>query len=208
MAMTYNSLVAQLQTYLERSDPDTVASIPSFIGNAEQRICRESKNIGLEQYIVGNFIVNNPILVKPGRWRRTITFNYTDANNNRNPIRLRSYEFLRTYWPNPALNAPPQFYSDYGWNTILIAPTPDVAYQYEYGYLELPIPISPQQQTNWITNFAPDVLLYACLIEAEPFLRNREDIEMWTDKYNKAITSLNIQDDMRVTDRQSNRESD
>lgn len=208
--MTYNSLVAELQTYLERSDPDTVNSIPTFIQNAHQRICRESKNIGLEQYVTNNFIAGNPVIPKPGRWRRTLTFNFgTGLNNNtRNPIRLRSYEFLRDFWPDSTQTSPPQFYADYGWTSLLVAPTPDQAYPFEMGYLELPVPISVNQQTNWITNFAPDLLLYASLIEAEPFLRNKDDIPMWQDKYDRAIASINGQDDLRQSDRQSNRDSD
>lgn len=210
MAMTYASLSAQILQYLNRNDADTVAMVPNFIAQAEQRICRESKNIGLEQYVTGNFIVGNAVLAKPSRWRRNITFNYGTGtgNNTRNQVYLRSYEFMRNYWPDDTQTAPPLYYSDYGYDHLLVTPTPDQAYPFEFSYLELPLQLTALQQTNWITDFAPDVLLYASLLEAIPFLKNDERIPVWEKMYDRGLTSLNRQDDQRLLDRTSNRQAD
>ena len=40
-AMTYNNLVTDIQQYLERTDAETVARIPTFIGLAEQVIASQ-----------------------------------------------------------------------------------------------------------------------------------------------------------------------
>lgn len=208
--MTYNSLVSQTLDYLDRTDADTANAIPNFIYQAEQRIARESKNIGFVQYVTGNFTIATSVYPKPARWRRNISFNYGTGtgNNTRTPIYLQTYEYLRNYWPDPTLTAPPLFYADYGYPTFLIAPTPDQTYPFEYSYLELPEPLSSSNQTNWLTNYAPDVLLYATLLEAIPFLKNDERVPVWQDKYSTAIASLNSQDDQRVVDRQSYRGAD
>lgn len=210
MVMTYNSLVAQVTSYLNRTDTATLDQIPNFIYQAEQRICRESKNVGLEVYVTGTFITNNSVIAKPARWRRNITFNYGTGvlNNTRNTILLRSYEFCRAYWPDPTLSAPPKFYADYGYYNLLIVPTPDQAYPFELGYLQLPDPISPNNQTNWITNYAPDVFLYATLLEAMPFLKDDERIPVWKEYYDRGLSSLNQQDDQRIYDRSGNRSAD
>lgn len=210
MPMTYNSLSAQILSYMIRSDADTIAQIPNFIYQAEQRICREAKTIGIEQYVTGLFIPNNPVLAKPARWRRSITFNFGTGigNNTRNSVLLRTYEFLRSYWPDATQTAVPEFYSDYGYNHLLFAPTPDQAYPFEYAYLELPDPINANNQTNWLTDYAPDVLLYASLLEAVAFLQNDERIPIWKDMYQRGIDSLNGQDQQRYSDRQSDRSSD
>lgn len=210
MAMTFNSLSAQILSYMIRTDADTIAQVPNFISQAQQRICREAKTIGLEQYVTGNFIVNNPVLSKPARWRRSLSFNFGTGvgNNTRNPIALRTYEFLRNYWPNGTLVAPPKFYSDYGYTHLLVAPTPDQAYPFEYAYLELPDPITVNNQTNWLTDYVPDVLLYASLLEAVSYLQNDERIPVWQSMYKQGIDSLNGQDTLRYTDRQSDRSSD
>jgi hypothetical protein len=68
--------------------------------------------------------------------------------------------------------------------------------------------LSPQNQTNWLTDYAPDVLLYAILLEAVPFLKNDERIPVWESAYARGLASLNQQDDARQNDRASNDEAD
>ena len=211
--MTYNTLVLQLENYLNRYDAILIAQIPNFIYQAEQRICRESKNIGLERYVTKAFVAGNSVIPKPGGWRRTITFNYgTGLNfNNRNQLYLRTYEYVRSYWPNSSqfnIASPPVYYCDYSYTHLLIAPTPALAYPFELAYLELPTPLTINNQTNWLTNYAPDLLLYACLLEAIPFLKNDERIPVWEKLYDRALSSLENQDQLRYMDRTSERSSD
>lgn len=210
MTMTYNTLVLQIQSYLNNLNAEVLAQIPNFIAQAEQRICRESKNIGLEQYVTSAFLPGNNVIPKPGRWRRTITLNYGSGPgfNTRNQMYLRTYEYCRSYWSNPTQQAAPLYYSDYAYTHILIAPTPDLAYPFELAYLELPEPLSLLVQTNFLTNYAPDVLLYACLLEAIPYLKNDERIPVWQGLYDRGLASLNSQDDARVVDRTSSRRAD
>lgn len=209
-AMTYVSLTDEVMDYLDRTDGDTLARVPDFIYQAEQRICRECKDIGFEVYVTDNFIVGQSTYAKPARWRRNISFQYGNGagNNTSNQLYLRSYDYIRTYWPNSTLTAPPVYYADYSRNFLLVGPTPDQAYPFQYSYLELPVPLGVTQQTNWLTNYAPDVLLYATLLEATPFLKNQEVIPVWTTYYDRGIASLNNQDQMRKLDRASNRDSD
>lgn len=210
MAMTYTSLTNQVLSYLNRSDQDTINQIPNFINQAEQRICRESKTIGIESYVTGTFTAGLNVLPKPGRWRRTLSFNYGSGINQNtvNQLYLRSYEYLRNYWPKDLEQAPPLYYADYGYNNFLIAPTPDQDYPFELSYLQLPAPLSIQNQANWLTVFAPDVLLYATLLEAIPYLKDDERIPVWQSMYDRGLSSLNLQDDQRVLDRASNRSAD
>lgn len=220
MPMTYNSLVGsisaqgvvtpgQIMIYLKRNDAETFAQQPNFIAQAEQRLCREAKTIGLESYVIGSFTVGQPILAKPARWRRSLTFNF-GANigfNTRTQLYLRNYEYLRLYWPDPTVLAPPQYYGDFGYAHMLVAPTPDQAYPFEYGYVQLPSPLGPGNQTNWITENAPDVLLYAIFLEATPFLKNDERIPVWESAYTRGLASLNAQNEQRRFDRASNDEA-
>lgn len=212
MGMTYSSLVAQIQDYLQRTDQDTINAIPGFINLCEQEINRKCKSLGFVQYIVGNFVVGTSVIQKPARWRRTLTFNYgTGTNNNtRNSVALRSYEFIRNYWPDPTQTSGPKFYSDYGFYNWLIGPTPDQAYPFEIGYIEMPSLLSLTNQTNWLTNFAPDVLFYGSMIQAMRFLKDVSDKRLpeWKEAYMEGIQFLRAEDEMRYFDRQSNRSAD
>jgi hypothetical protein len=44
--------------------------------------------------------------------------------------------------------------------------------------------------SNWLTTNAPDVLLYGALLEAEPFIKNDERVNLWINAYNSAITRI------------------
>lgn len=208
--MTYASLSAQILAYVDRNDAATAAQIPNFISQAEQRICREAKTIGLETSVVGNFAVGQYVLPKPGRWRRSLSLTYGNGtgNNTSNQLFLRTYEYIKGYWPDSTQTAPPQFYADFAYDHIILSPTPDHAYPFLWTYLQLPEPLGPTVSTNWITNNAPDLLLYASLLEAIPFLKIDERVPLWQSFYDRALKSINTQDEQRYDDRTSNRESD
>jgi len=210
MTLTYNSLIADVLGYLNRDDAATTAAIPLFISNAEQRICREAPTIGTESYVVGEFIAGNPVYAKPGRWRATLAINFGSGATYdfRNQLYLRDYDTVRNYWPDDTVQGFPKFYADYGYSNLLIAPTPNDNYPFELCYLELPEQLSAANQTNWLTNYAPDVLLYATLLETGSYLKDDERIPMWESYYGRAIASLKNQNHSRLLDRVSNVEAD
>ena len=53
----------------------------------------------------------------------------------------------------------------------MVAAKPDQAYNFELAYFERPLPLDETTQTNWTTQYAPQLLLYATLLEAQPFLK-------------------------------------
>jgi hypothetical protein len=139
---------------------------------------------------------------KPARWRKTVSINVT-VDGKRQPVFLRKYEYLREYWPDPALTEVPKFYCDYDYTHWLIAPTPDLAYNYEVLYYERVQPLDSSNQTNWFTIYAPQALLYGSLLQAMPFLKNDERIPMWQQQYMQIMEVLKVEDVLRIGDRQS-----
>jgi len=209
--MTYDSLQAQVRAYLDRyTDPALDAQIPNFVMQAQQRICRECKTIGLETYVRGTFVPTQPIYQKPALWRRTISFTVNDTSETTpvaSLIQLRSKEWVQEYSPSGQQGVP-KYYCDVGYSNFLLAPAPDAAYQYELSFLGLPPLLTDATQTNWLTDFAPDALLYATLLESAPYLKVDQRLSMWMQLYDRALQSLNQQDRDRVTDRISDRDSD
>lgn len=124
------------------------------------------------------------------------------------PILLRSFEYARSFWPNQSLTNPPKFYADYGYYNWLISPTPDQAYPFVLGYLETPQVIDAAYQSNYLTEFMPEVLLKAVLLEAMLDLKNDERIPVVEAEYVKAISSWNAKDKLRKVDRYVSREAD
>jgi hypothetical protein len=127
------------------------------------------------------------------------------ANTTRNILLPRSYEFCRSYWPDPITTATPKFYADYGFTHWLIAPTPPDDSPIEIAYYEMAQPIDASNQTNWLTANAPDLLLYACLLESAPFLRSDERLAIWQAQYDRAAKGYSDENRGRITDRATTR---
>lgn len=207
-AMTYNSLLNDLRAYLERgatlaTDPTVYEMLPMLIGMAERRLARELKIQGTVNVVTSILVVGQSVYDKPDRWRETVSmFIGTGAGNNtRSEVFPRAYEYIRSYWPNPTTTGTPRFYADYDYSHWLIAPTPASALPMEILYYELPPLLDDANQTNWFTEYAPNALIYAALLEATPFLKNDERIATWEGFYNRSVAALNGEDIRQISDR-------
>lgn len=200
--MTYDTLVENIQSYLERSDDATLAKIPLFIMLAEQVIASQIKFLGNLTVNTSAMVASQSIIDKPARWHKTVSMNITVAGE-RKPVLLRKYEYLREYWPNATSTGLPKFYCDYDYTHWLVAPTPAAAYSFEVLYYERAQPLDSTNQTNWFTIYAPQALLYGSLLQAMPFLKNDERMGMWQQQYDLIIQTLKVEDQARIGDRQA-----
>jgi hypothetical protein len=201
--MTYDSLVENIQSYLERSDTATLEKIPLFIMLAEQVIASQIKFLGNLTVNTSAMVANQATVDKPARWHKTVSMNVT-VDGERIPVLLRKYEYLREYWPDPTATGVPKFYADYDYTHWLVAPTPASAYNFEVLYYERVQPLDSSNQTNWFTIYAPQALLYGSLLQAMPFLKNDERMGMWQQQYDLIINTLKAEDVQRIADRQAN----
>lgn len=200
--MTYDSLVADISSYLERTDTATLEKIPTFIMLAEQVIAAEIKFLGNLTVNQSNMVQGQAVIDKPARWHKTVSMNVT-VDGVRQPVLLRKYEYLREYWPDPTDTDVPKFYCDYDYTHWLVAPTPDSAYTFEVLYYERIQPLDSSNQTNWFTIYAPQALLYGSLLQAMPFLKNDERMPMWQAQYQNIMNVLKAEDVARLGDRQT-----
>jgi hypothetical protein len=200
--MTYDSLVTDVRTYLERTDEATINKIPTFIMLAESIISDELKILGQQQAVYSTLVVGDPVIPKPARWRKTTSMNIT-VSGEKKPVLLRKYEYLRNYWPDPTVTGEPKYYADYNFNNWLIAPTPDTAYTFEVLYYEKVQPLDETNQVNFWTENAPQAMLYGTLLQAMPFLKNDSRVQLWQAMYDRAIQTLKLENDTRTIDRQT-----
>lgn len=204
-SMTYDSLLEDVRRYLERgftaeSDAIVYEQLPRLITLGERRIARELKIEGFIRAVQTPLQVGLAVYLKPDRWRDTVSMTINNA-----PIFARSYEYCRHYWPDESETSAPEFYADYDYQHWLLAPTPDTADTLEILYYEQPAFLGEEFQTNWLTEYAPDLLLYATLLEAAPFLKKDERIQTWQAMYDRAAQALSGEDLKRIMDRTANR---
>lgn len=205
--MTFTSLVSDLRAYSERGgatyDATVAAQIPQLINLAERRIARELKIQGFENVVISALVTGQRAYAKPDRWRSTISMSIgtSTGNNTRVFLKELSYEAAGTYWPSQTATAQPRYYADYDYTHYLITPTPDAAYPWELVYWELPPLLDNTNQTNYLTDYAPNALLHGSLVELFGFLRADEDKQKWAMEYDRDMAALLGEDVQKIVDR-------
>ena len=199
--MTYDSLTSMVLQYLERQDTAVVNAIPTFISLAEFEIAQEIKTLGQLQVAESNMTMDNALLQKPARWRKTVSMSIT-VDGKKQPVYLRKYEYLKNYWPDDTQTDVPLYYADTDWDHWYLAPTPALAYPMEVLFYERISPLSSVNQTNWLTQNAPNAMLFGTLLQAMPFLKN-DQRQIFQQKYTEALQALKKEDVDRVGDRQA-----
>lgn len=194
--MTYDSLVADIIAYAERSsDTSFIDRVPRFIALCENRLAVEVRGLGILQTVTGTLA--SAVMDKPVRWRETRNFSIL-VGAERRFIFERSYEYCRAFWPDSSLTAEPRYYADYDYEHFLLVGTPDQAYPFELQYFERPEPLSSSNQTNWTTRYAPQLLLYGSLLEAQPYLKTSERIQEFQNLFDRSLMMVTREDQRRL----------
>lgn len=196
-AMTYSSLVQDIQDYAERDDQPFLNHIPRFIMLAENRLAIEARGLGYQRFATTEAPLDGR-LPKPARWRETAMIYYENAGETVF-LKQRSFSFLKAYWPVASQQAPPEYYSDHDYEHFLVAPTPDQEYPVTVSYFERPVPLDSTNQTNWTTQYFPQGLLFASLLEAQPFLKRSERTAEFQGLYDRALAGLKSEVERRLS---------
>jgi hypothetical protein len=211
------------------SDTTVYNSLPTLINQAERAIANKLKIQGQISNVTALLQGGLPVYQKPDRWRQTISMNYgagaindlstlsqlpittislvnlvvapTTLGSKRYPLFPRSLEYCQTYWPDASQTGTPKFYADYDYYHWLVVPTPDTAYPWAINYYQLLPLLDNSNQTNWLTDIQPNMLLYRALLECTPFLKNDERIPVWEKLYTDEIGSVSTQDLQKAVDR-------
>jgi hypothetical protein len=193
--MTYDSLVLNVQQYMERNDPDFIAQIPNLIALAESSIAAELKTYMQLIVVESNLAQNQTVLNKPARWRKTVSMKVNGA-----PVLLRSQDFIAQYL-SESDNAKPIYYADYDYSNWNFAPAPDQNYPIEIIYYAEIQPLDKVNQQNLWTAIAPQAMLYGTLLQAQGYLKALDKLQMWKGYYTDALAALKKEDNTRRIDR-------
>ena len=193
--MCYNSLVQQVQDYMERDDPGFVEQIPKLIALAESAIAAELKTL-LQLVVVETALAQNQdVLNKPTRWRKTISMKI-----NGQPLKIRSQDYVAQY-QYESDPAQPLYYAEYDYSNWAFAPKPDQEYPLEIIYYTLVNPLSSENQQNLFTAECPQAMLFGTLLQAQGYLKAMDKLPIWKSYYTDSLAALKKEDNSRRIDR-------
>lgn len=123
MSTTYTSLVNRIKVTTENDETDFNAEIQHFIERAESRLIREIDSYGVVQYATSNLTVGDPFVTKPNNTLIIKNLNILRDGTRINLLQ-KTDEFLNDYWPQRTSTGIPRYYANFGFDRLLIAPTP------------------------------------------------------------------------------------
>jgi len=192
--MTYDELVTNIRNYTEvGANVFTNSVINTFITMAENQILREIDLDVFKLEVSGNLTANNKFLAAPSD---LLTHRYLMVTVAGEQVFLdfRDTSFMKEYWPDGAATGVPKYYAVWDQNTFYVAPTPSSGYTVELGYIYRPTQLSSTNPTTWISNNAPEALLYACLIQAYSYTKGpAEMLSYFRQAYKEALQGLGIE---------------
>lgn len=193
--MNYNELVTNIRNYTEvDANVFTNSVINTFITMAENRILRDIDLDVFKKESTGTMTSGNKFLSAPSD---ILTHRYmmlTPANGDQILLEFRDTSFMKEYWPDGADTGTPKYYSVWDQNTFYVAPTPNQNFSVELGYIYRPLQLSSANQNTWVSDNAPEALLYACLIQAYSYTKGPlEILQYFENSYKQAIQGLGVE---------------
>jgi len=181
---TYSDLQTSIANYLARSD--LTSQIPDFITFAENRLRRELRIRQMLKSVTTATVANDSTVELPSDFLQVRDFVVVT-----NPLTPLSYSSPSSLSNDPRASevGVPKSYTILA-NDFQMSPVPDAVYTVKLLYFAAPAYLSSSNTTNVFLTTAPDALLYASLIEAEPYLMNDARINTWGTMYDRAIASL------------------
>ena len=190
---TYAELTQQIIDYTETdSNVLTTAILNDIIEHAESRIFRNADLDVFKKYKTANLTIGDPFVAMPGATPQLFAFiryiQIFSTDNVRITLEKKDTSFINEFIPNRTTTGTPKYYANWDNDTIILAPSPDATYTVELAYNAQPTGLSSSNTTTWVSNNAPEMLLYACLVEAFKFLKNPQMVQMYEQYYKESLT--------------------
>jgi hypothetical protein len=188
----YSDLTDNVRNYTETTT--TVLSdavIQPFIESIEDKVRRTVDLNYYRKYDTATLTINNPFLPLPADWEATRYVQLIDSNDDRTYLIQKDISFMNEYAPDRTDTATPKFYAMWDQDTHYLAPTPNAALTVELAYTYKPAGLTSSNTSTWLSQNAPNVLLYGCILEALGYLKGPADMIQYYDKmYNQSVQAL------------------
>jgi len=190
--MNYSELVSNVRDYAEvGSEVLTDSLVNTFIVNIENRIQREIDIDAFRKFQFSSFTIGSPFVTVPDDFAFERGVQIKDQiTKDRTWLDQRDTTFVDEYNVDRSDTGTPKYYANWDDNTLIVAPTPDAAYEIELWYNKTPDRLSSTNTTTWLSTNAPEILLYGAISEAFSYLKNPPYVQLYEQKYAQAVQNL------------------
>jgi len=188
LTMNYAQLVTAIEEYTETSEATFISQIPTFVQLAEERIYNTVDLPSLRRNVTGTLTINNKYLSVPSDFLSVYSLAVIKTDGTYEYLLNKDVNFIRQAYPQPTDTDIPKYYAIFGPDsssptnlTIILGPTPNLAYSAELHYFYYPESIVTAS-TSWIGDNFESALLYGALREAVIFQKGEPDMVTYYEK--------------------------
>ena len=200
----YATLTTAIQDYTEVDSNVLTSTITNdIIENAEFRILRDIPLDAYKKQSIGNLVTGQNTINVPAKTlfvKGVQVYDSTSAATGANTwLEKKDESYLQEYVPSTesAARAKPKYYAMFGGATgvsdttsgrLFLAPAPDDTYTFKIHYEAIPDGLSSSNTTTYVSQYFPNGLLYACLVEAYGYLKGPIDmLTLYENKYKQEV---------------------
>jgi len=197
MSWTYTTLKSAIQDYTENTESTFVADLAIIIQQAEDRIVKSVELPNFRKNVTGSFTNGNQYLTTPDDYLYPFSLAVLDSSNNYSYLISTDVSFIREAYPSAASTGVPKHYAQFDDNSFIVGPSPNANLNVELHYYYIPTSISASADgTSWLGTNAPELLLYASLIEAYTFMKGEPDVMAnYEKRFQEALQRLTLLSD-------------
>ena len=191
MSFTYAQLKQAVQDFSENTETSFVTNLPVFIRGAEDRIFSVVDLELFRKNATSALSNNDPFLSCPTDFLAPFSFRISTANNERFLL-IKDVNYIQEY--NKSIsNTLPKYYGIYDIDNFIVGPTPDSNYTVELHYYYRPASITAGADSakSWLSENAPNALLYGSLVEAYTYMKGEPDMmQLYEQRFAQEVQRL------------------
>ena len=197
MSWTFTTLKSAIQDYTDNTETTFVSNLTNIIVQAENRILKSVELPVLRKNVTASLTSGNSYLATPTDYLYPYSLAVVDSDSNYNYLLNKDVNFIRESYPASATTGVPKYYGQFDDDFFIVAPTPSSGFTVELHYFYMPQSITATSDgTSWLGTNAPEVLLYASLVEAYTFMKGEPDIMgNYENRFKEALGRLTLESD-------------
>jgi hypothetical protein len=203
MSFTFATLKTAIQDYSENTETTFVSHLSEFIKSAEERIFKAVQLSFFRKNANAQF-TSSQFLACPTDFLAPLSLSFTNSSSEKVFLDFKDVNFVQTFNPNPATTGSPRYYALFDVDNFIVAPTPSSTFSVELHYYYRPASLTAGSDsgTTWLSENAPNAMLYGSLMEAYTFMKGEADVlQNYQQRFIEAIQTLKVYGEAKeVTD--------
>ena len=186
MSFTYAQLKTAIQDFTENTETSFVTNLPVFIRAAEERVLKSVDLNNFRKNATSALTSGDEYISMPTDFLAPFSF-FVSTSGSEGFLLEKDVNFIREAYPDRTSTGLPKYYASFDDSTdssgnvtgnFIVGPTPNSNYAVELHYFYRPASLTAGSDSayTWISDNAPNALLYGSLVEAYAYMKGEPDM--------------------------------